>query len=167
MRLARHLTTLRPLVPYRGLSSSVGDGIVAAGCESFSCDAAPIQTEALAGESTADVTQLQAQVAKLTQELAVARRELSRVAEAMPLDFSVMQYNVLASYLGHNTQPWFMYGIGDLDARPTDPDKAGLSRREEIINKFYERTEPTPENPRGDLKNKVCACACACVHACC
>lgn len=47
---------------------------------------------------------------------------------ASPPDFVVVQYNILAGYLGDNRQPWFLYGI------PISPE-----RREQIMRKFYQR----------------------------
>lgn len=48
---------------------------------------------------------------------------------------SVLQYNILASYLGKNTQPWFLYGAD------IDPEKRKL-----ILRKFNQRdTNGTPK----------------------
>merc|ERR1719428_2017025 len=46
----------------------------------------------------------------------------------MPQCVTLLEYNILASYLGKNTQPWFLYGA-DLSAE----------RRAEIMAKFYEK----------------------------
>merc|ERR1719188_2207977 len=53
-----------------------------------------------------------------------------------PPAFTVKQYNILAGYLGQNTQPWFLYGK-DL----CSPE--GIKRRENIIQKFYKRDPAT------------------------
>lgn len=42
-----------------------------------------------------------------------------------PLEISVGQYNILAGYLGNNTEPWFLYGVELSD-----------ERRSEIMQKF-------------------------------
>mmetsp|Transcript_85486 Transcript_85486/g.161075 ORF Transcript_85486/g.161075 Transcript_85486/m.161075 type:complete len:793 (+) Transcript_85486:148-2526(+) len=43
---------------------------------------------------------------------------------------SVLQYNILASYLGKNTQPWFLYGA-EIDTE----------KRKQILRKFNQRDE--------------------------
>ena len=43
--------------------------------------------------------------------------------------FRVAQYNILAGYLGNNTEPWFLYGGGDMP----------VERRDRIKRKFYEK----------------------------
>jgi len=49
---------------------------------------------------------------------------------------SVLQYNILASYLGKNTQPWFLYGA---EVEPED--------RQRIMERFLERDETgTPKH---------------------
>lgn len=76
--------------------------------------------------------------------------QLIDVHHASELQFKVAQYNILAGYLGQNTQPWFLYPIPKLDeprglsanGEPTE------SRRAEILNKFYAR------DPDGKLLNK-------------
>jgi hypothetical protein len=40
------------------------------------------------------------------------------------------QYNILAGYLGSNTEPWFLYGVADLDAGT----EAGKARRERHVS---------------------------------
>ena len=50
---------------------------------------------------------------------------------ASPVIVRCGQYNVLASYLGDNRQPWFLHGLSTLTQ----------DRRSKIIEKFYERDE--------------------------
>jgi len=53
---------------------------------------------------------------------------LASVQRDAPRTVSVMQYNILASYLGINTQPWFLYGV---DLTP--------EQRADIMRLYYER----------------------------
>lgn len=55
-----------------------------------------------------------AENAQLRKELAESRRQLGtlrRLQKRQPFDFRVGQYNILAGYMGNNTEPWFLYGI--------------------------------------------------------
>ncbi len=76
--------------------------------------------------SSGEMVELRERVASLEREVASLRR--SR-ASSMP-EFTVVQYNILAGYLGDNTQPWFLYGIDLTD-----------EQRKRIMSKFYERDE--------------------------
>ncbi|CAE7538806.1 rlmE [Symbiodinium natans] len=55
----------------------------------------------------------------MVQQQAQQLQQMTKVLEGVQKDVrrtvSVMQYNILASYLGKNTQPWFLYGA-DIDA---------------------------------------------------
>lgn len=42
---------------------------------------------------------------------------ISQLARDQPLTFTVLQYNILAHYLGDNTQPWLLYGADISDER--------------------------------------------------
>eukprot|EP00927_Polykrikos_kofoidii_P060004 TRINITY_DN55087_c0_g1_i1.p1 TRINITY_DN55087_c0_g1~~TRINITY_DN55087_c0_g1_i1.p1 ORF type:complete len:824 (-),score=170.47 TRINITY_DN55087_c0_g1_i1:41-2512(-) len=55
---------------------------------------------------------------------------LQRVERDQPLTFSVLQYNILANYLGKNTQPWLLYGA-----------EVSQELRDKIFAKFYEKGE--------------------------
>ena len=57
--------------------------------------------------------------------------QISAIWASQSVVFTVVQYNILASYLGDNKQPWFMYGLPE-GAMPE-------SRRAAIMSKFYER----------------------------
>ena len=90
------------------------------------------------GASSDRLSSLEQHVADLTASLASANgRTAALEAELIELEahcselsprFSLAQYNILASYLGRNTEPWFLYGA-DVDAE----------RRGAILKKFYER----------------------------
>lgn len=74
-----------------------------------------------------EVVRLQTQVLRQQEEIDVLRgKGGARGAH----EFVVAQYNILAGYLGDNTQPWFLYGL-DLSSE----------RREAIFKKFYEKGE--------------------------
>ncbi|CAE7400763.1 CCR4 [Symbiodinium natans] len=62
---------------------------------------------------------------------------LQRVLQRHPLEFTVGQYNILAGYMGSNTEPWFLYGV-DIDE----------DRRREIFRLHGERhADGRPANP--------------------
>lgn len=67
-------------------------------------------------------------------------RSMSNILSCVQRDrqktVSVLQYNILAAYLGRNTQPWFLYGA---DVSPAE--------RRSIFAKYYERDD------RGAPKN--------------
>lgn len=63
------------------------------------------------------------QLEELRQTLGCVRRDARCTV-------SVLQYNILASYLGRNTQPWFLYGA-----------EISNEVRAEIFQKYYERAE--------------------------
>ena len=50
---------------------------------------------------------LEQQVCDLRSQVSELTARLSRLS----LRFSVAQYNILAGYLGNNTEPWFLYGV--------------------------------------------------------
>ena len=54
--------------------------------------------------------ELRSRVDALTTELERAQSTLKLLAQSTPLEFSVMQYNLLAKYLGSNLEPWFLFG---------------------------------------------------------
>lgn len=95
------------------------------------------------GNLQAPETIIEARVACLEEQLHRQATQLQEMAQAMACvqrdctrTVSVLQYNILASYLGRNTQPWFLYGA---DCRPEE--------REQIFAKFYERDATgTPKN---------------------
>lgn len=49
---------------------------------------------------------LRAQLSQVSMELTALKRH----AQSCPLHFTVGQYNILAGYMGNNTEPWFLYG---------------------------------------------------------
>jgi len=55
----------------------------------------------------AQVLELAGKLGHLTSELDHLRMHVSR----QPTQFTVGQYNILAGYLGNNTEPWFLYGV--------------------------------------------------------
>ena len=65
----------------------------------------------MASRSTAEASpdELRLRVHALTTELQHARSTLKLLAKSTPLEFSVMQYNLLANYLGSNLEPWFLF----------------------------------------------------------
>ena len=65
---------------------------------------------------------------KQMNEMQLQMTGLQARLKEMPLRFSVAQYNILAGYLGNNTEPWFMYGV---DMPP--------ERRAEVVKKHGER----------------------------
>lgn len=80
---------------------------------------------------------LAATVKTMQAEVQHLRSQLRDLQAQVPLEFTVCQYNLLAGYLGNNTEPWFMYGI-DLSEE----------KRKTVFDKFYERD---PDS--GKLKN--------------
>ena len=58
---------------------------------------------------------------------------ISALWASQSVTFIVAQYNILASYLGDNPQPWFLHGL----PAGSMPD----ARREAIMTKFYERDQ--------------------------
>lgn len=78
---------------------------------------------------------------KLIQQQALQLQQMAKALEGVQKDVrrtvSVMQYNILASYLGKNTQPWFLYGA------EIEPEA-----REKIFKLFNQR------GPDGTPKHK-------------
>jgi len=74
--------------------------------------------------SNKDAIKLKAQVANLSAQVA----SLTARIRQLGFRFTVAQYNILAGYLGNNTEPWFMYGV-DMPAE----------RRSKVIEKHGER----------------------------
>jgi Ca2+-binding EF-hand superfamily protein/exonuclease III len=79
--------------------------------------------------------QLQAELNALKEKSAIQEKYILDVREQVrglgrdaALSFSVCQYNILAGYLGHNTQPWLLYGIDISD-----------EVRDAITKKFYQK----------------------------
>jgi len=74
--------------------------------------------------SNKDAIKLKAQVANLSAQVA----SLTARIRQLGFRFTVAQYNILAGYLGNNTEPWFMYGV---DMPP--------ERRAEVVKRHGER----------------------------
>lgn len=92
-------------------------------------------TDDRAGRLQSSDAELQARIAALESLTAAQGLRIAGLAEEVrilqkdvPLTVSVLQYNILASYLGQNTQPWFLYGA--------DMDK---QLRQQVLEKYYER----------------------------
>lgn len=99
----------------------------------------------------ADALSLNERLSRLEREVDFLRNRTRHI----PLHFKVAQYNLLAGYLGDNRQPWFLYGVDNLDtpipcssASPSKEKERATTRRQQILEKFYERD---PES--GRLKN--------------
>ena len=79
------------------------------------------------------VAQLEAQLAAQTARVTELEAKMHLLSSPRQADtysnptFRVAQYNILAGYLGDNTQPWFMYGI-----------ELSQQERDAILSKFYE-----------------------------
>jgi len=97
--------------------------------------------------STADAIDVQSMVSELKKlRQHVSRQDavidqfhdsISQLVRDQPLTFTVLQYNILARYLGSNMQPWLLYG----------PD-ISEERRERVMAKFQEK------DVEGNLVNK-------------
>eukprot|EP00900_Chrysochromulina_parva_P007715 jgi/Chrpa1/16945/Chrysochromulina_OHIO_Genome00020550-RA len=65
--------------------------------------------------SPADVHDLQQQVVRLQTQVLRQQEEIDvlrgKGGARAAHEFVVAQYNILAGYLGDNTQPWFLYGL--------------------------------------------------------
>lgn len=85
-------------------------------------------TPATGMSTDARVQRLEDLVHTQAAQLEQMRQTLGCVRRDARCTVSVLQYNILASYLGRNTQPWFLYG-------------ADISNdvRENIFNRYYER----------------------------
>eukprot|EP00439_Symbiodinium_sp_Y106_P084247 s159_g25.t1 len=82
------------------------------------------------------VEALEWMVQQQAQQLQQMTKALEGVQKDVRRTVSVMQYNILASYLGKNTQPWFLYGA---DISPEE--------RERIFARFNERgPDGTPKH---------------------
>jgi len=82
------------------------------------------------------VQSLEALVHQQAQQLKLMAKALEGVQKDVRRTVSVMQYNILASYLGKNTQPWFLYGA---DIEP--------EAREKVFKLFNQRgTDGKPQN---------------------
>jgi Ca2+-binding EF-hand superfamily protein/endonuclease/exonuclease/phosphatase family metal-dependent hydrolase len=55
---------------------------------------------------------------------------ISQLVRDQPLTFTVLQYNILARYLGNNTEPWLLYG-----------PEINEERRKQIMAKFSEKDD--------------------------
>lgn len=91
--------------------------------------------EAQALQMQADLSGLQASLQKVESAMESERKEtrsnlnsLHARMQRQRSQFSVGQYNILAGYLGNNTEPWFLYGV---EMTP--------ERRKEIMKLFSER----------------------------
>lgn len=80
------------------------------------------------------VRELEQLVERQGQALVDVQAALRTVAKDMPLTFSVMQYNILAAYLGMNRKPWFLYG-----------PRISAEQRAAIFKRYYERDEHGPK----------------------
>eukprot|EP00931_Biecheleriopsis_adriatica_P038222 TRINITY_DN21916_c0_g1_i1.p1 TRINITY_DN21916_c0_g1~~TRINITY_DN21916_c0_g1_i1.p1 ORF type:complete len:647 (-),score=110.17 TRINITY_DN21916_c0_g1_i1:44-1984(-) len=85
-------------------------------------DRAQDDSSFLASRVEALEKQLKRQALQL-QEMQMALHSVSRDSRRT---VSVLQYNVLAAYLGKNTQPWFLYGA-----------EVSPAAREKIFSRFY------------------------------
>lgn len=65
------------------------------------------------------ISKLEAQVSTLSSQLESFRQYVKR----QPVQISVGTYNILAGYLGNNTEPWFLYGPEVSDARRQEISK--------------------------------------------
>jgi len=73
-------------------------------------------------EEQSATSAMQAQLKTMQKELSQMRSDLAGLQQQLrrvPLHFSVGQYNILAGYLGNNTEPWFLYGV-DMPAERRD-----------------------------------------------
>ena len=80
-----------------------------------------------------DDESLRERVHELQERVSELLTEQQALWASQSVIFTVAQYNILASYLGDNRQPWFLYGL----PAGAMPD----SRREAIMTKFYERDQ--------------------------
>lgn len=85
----------------------------------------------------AEIEKLRARVTELEASVREPRETIIEADTTSDPLFRIAQYNILAGYLGDNTQPWFLYGI-----------HCPEERRAEIMTKFYQ----TDDN--GKLMNK-------------
>eukprot|EP00928_Gymnodinium_smaydae_P018418 TRINITY_DN17010_c0_g1_i1.p1 TRINITY_DN17010_c0_g1~~TRINITY_DN17010_c0_g1_i1.p1 ORF type:complete len:652 (+),score=153.16 TRINITY_DN17010_c0_g1_i1:122-2077(+) len=76
------------------------------------------------------VQELERLLYRQSEQLSELQKALGSVQKDSQRTVSVLQYNILASYLGRNTQPWFLYGA---DVSP--------AARETIFARFSERDE--------------------------
>lgn len=74
------------------------------------------------------VSQLQSQCLSQMSELKAMNQKVTHLERDADLNFSVLQYNILANYLGKNTQPWLLYGAN-----------VSEEMRSKIFEKFYEK----------------------------
>ena len=116
-----------------GASSGTAGDLIAASDDDVKAALTALPPDALAKLQTsiggADVIaqeflKLTSKVTELSTQVNGLQARLARQG----LRFSVAQYNILAGYLGNNTEPWFLYGV-DMPAE----------RRAEICAKHVER----------------------------
>ena len=62
------------------------------------------------GTLAAENARLAAENARLEERLVQFEMRLQQLERDQMPSFTVGQYNILASYLGNNTEPWFLYG---------------------------------------------------------
>eukprot|EP00929_Paragymnodinium_shiwhaense_P013896 TRINITY_DN121749_c0_g1_i1.p1 TRINITY_DN121749_c0_g1~~TRINITY_DN121749_c0_g1_i1.p1 ORF type:complete len:789 (-),score=191.34 TRINITY_DN121749_c0_g1_i1:148-2514(-) len=74
-----------------------------------------------------DVGHLRATLTEQAATIEQLRQTLSSVQKDIGRSVSVLQYNILAAYLGDNTAPWFLYGA-DISAED----------REKIFKRYYQ-----------------------------
>ena len=75
-----------------------------------------------------------AQMEARLQRVELLEARLEQVERDQVHSFTIAQYNILASYLGNNTEPWFLYGCPSLTE----------NKRKQILEQ-YERGRKEPE----------------------
>mmetsp|Transcript_79549 Transcript_79549/g.170526 ORF Transcript_79549/g.170526 Transcript_79549/m.170526 type:complete len:681 (-) Transcript_79549:33-2075(-) len=71
-------------------------------------------TAAATADASSRLEELESQLQALTKRMEEEHREveaLQKYLQRQPAQFSVGQYNILAGYMGNNTEPWFLYGV--------------------------------------------------------
>lgn len=76
------------------------------------------------------IAELEATVKRQAEQLQALEKSLGIVARDGRNTVSVLQYNILASYLGQNTQPWFLYGA-----------EVSSADRKRVLARYQERDE--------------------------
>lgn len=80
------------------------------------------------GRLEARLREVESLVTKQADHIQSLEKALASVQRDCRRTVSVLQYNILASYLGRNTQPWFLYGS---DISPED--------RKRVLERYMER----------------------------
>lgn len=127
--------SLRPLCPFReNAGDADGDEDCPAGLYLWN-SGEQIQPSARSLPSASSSSALRMQsledtVRSQALELKELKQTLASVRKDGPRTVSVLQYNILASYLGRNTLPWFLYGA-----------ELTSQRREAVYKKYMEKRE--------------------------